>query len=233
LALNIDSVVFDMDGTLINLGGHVEWLKAQAEITEAYAAHGCNPLDLKACSSKGLFEMMDEMWETNIRQFNSRKANDIQTEVYNILHKYEMKGVPNCSLMPGCLDALGWLEQHGMPLGVCTANVHATAESALRKLDLRRYFKAVVGRSTAYKMKPSPDQLEACYKQLDVEPDNSVYVGDSHRDVLTGKALGSYTIAVPMYFTRLEKVKEAGADIIISSLSELPQALIEIKTIGR
>ena len=232
MTIHFDSVVFDMDGTLINLGEHVEWSKAQAKIAKAYTELKCNPQNLEACSSKGLFEMMDDMWQINIKQFGSRKANKIQTEVNNILCRYEIKGVPHCSMMPGCMSALSGLKEQRIPMGVCTSNIQATAESALKKLDLNHYFKSVMGRSIAYRMKPSPEQLEACYKQLGAEPNNSVYVGDSHKDVLTGKALGSYTVAIPIYFTRLEKVKEAGVDIIIDSLSKLPQALVDIKRIS-
>jgi len=53
-------------------------------------------------------------------------------------------------------------------------------------------------------------------------------VGDSHHDVIMGKKAGSYTIAVPMYFSNVEKMKEAGVDRIIDSLTELPKALMDI-----
>ena len=39
---------------------------------------------------------------------------------------------------------------------------------------------------------------------------------------------GSYAIAVPVYFSKVEKIKEAGVDRIIDSLAELPKALMEI-----
>lgn len=229
----IDSVVFDLDATLINLGEHVEWRKAHVEIAEAYTALGCSPQDVEACSGKGLFGMLDEMWEANIQKLGVEKANNIQSEVYNTLQAHEEKGVPSCSMMPGCLDALNWVRDQGVPMGICTSNSQPTAEQALKAQGLSHYFSAVIGRSTAHRMKPSPDQLKACYERLGAKPENSVIVGDSHKDVMAGKALGSYTIAVPVYFTRLDRVKEAGVDVIIDSLAELSQALAAIKTLGR
>jgi HAD superfamily hydrolase (TIGR01509 family) len=229
LTLDIDSVVFDMDGTLVNLGGNVEWQKAQAEIAEAYIVLGCRPQDVEACGAKGLFNMLDEMWETNTRIFGAENANCVQKKVYSVLHKHEMRAIPSSSLMPGCLDTLKWVEEQGTPMGVCTSNIQATAEQTLKKQGLSNYFDVVIGRSTTYKMKPSPDQLKACYERLGAKPENSVYVGDSLKDVLAGKALGSYTVAVPMYFTKLDKLKEAGVDAIINSLAELPQTLLAIR----
>jgi HAD superfamily hydrolase (TIGR01509 family) len=233
LTLGFESVVFDLDATLINLGEHVNWRRAQGEITRAYVTRGCSQDDVDACSAKGLFAMLEELWEINQSKLGAVKADVIQGEAYTILDSYEEKGVPHCSLMPGCIEALDWLESEGVPMGICTSNSQETAEQALKTLGLDRYFKAVIGRNTVYRMKPHPDQLKACYERLRVRPDRSVVVGDSHRDVLAGKALGSYTIVVPVYFTRLDKVKEAGADLIIGSLAELPDALAGIKTLAR
>jgi len=233
LRLNIDSVVFDLDATLINLGEHVEWRKAHVEIAEAYITLGCSPLDVEACSGMGLFGMLNEMWEINMKKLGIEKGKNIQSEAYNILHAHEEKGVPGCSLMPGCLDALNWVKDQGVPIGICTSNSQATAEQALKAQGLSHYFDAVIGRSTAHRMKPSPDQLKACYERLGAKPENSVIVGDSHKDVMAGKVLGSYTIVIPVYFTRLDRVKEVGVDVIIDSLVELPWALAAIKTLGR
>ncbi|TRO54035.1 HAD family hydrolase [Candidatus Bathyarchaeota archaeon] len=230
LNLDLDAVVFDLDATLINLGEHVDWRRAQAEIAEAYTALGCSPQDVEACGVKGLFGMLDEMWETNTRKLGAEKADSVQSQVYDLLHVHEESGVPRCSLMPGCRDALNWVKEQEIRMGVCTSNSQDTAEQALNTQRLSNYFDVVIGRSTAYKMKPSPDQLKACYERLGARPENSVFVGDSHKDVLAGKVLGSYTVAIPVYFTRLDKVKEAGVDAIINSLSELPRTLLEIKT---
>lgn len=233
MTLGFDSVVFDLDATLINLGEHVDWRRAQSEIAKAYVTLGCSHEDVEACSGKGLFGMLEELWEINRAELGAAKANLIQNKAYAILHGYEEKGVPGCSIMPGCREALDWIESKGVPIGVCTSNSQEAAEQALKTQALDHYFITVIGRNTVHRMKPHPDQLKACYEGLGTRPDRGVVVGDSHRDVLAGKALGSYTIVVPVYFTRLDKVKEAGADLIIGSLAELPEALSGIKTLAR
>ena len=52
-------------------------------------------------------------------------------------------------------------------------------------------------------------------------------VGDSHKDIIAGRELGAYTVGIPVYFTRLELMKEAGVDVIIENLSEL-RSVIEL-----
>ncbi len=225
---NVDAVVFDLDATLINLGGFVEWRRAHEDIVKTYLEQGCDEEDVEACSAEGLFAMLEEMYNINALDYGERKATDIQEDVYKALSYYEEKGVKQCTLMPGCVDALEWIKETGIPMGICTSNSQESAEEILRKEGLAHYFEAVVGRSTKYRMKPYPDQLLECYRILEVEPSRGVVVGDSHKDVIAGKAVGSYTIAVPVYFSRVEKIKEAGVDRIIDSLAELPEALMEI-----
>jgi HAD superfamily hydrolase (TIGR01549 family) len=225
---NIDAVVFDLDATLINLGGFVEWRKAHADIVRTYLEHGCDEENVEACSAKGLFTMLEEMYSLNATLRGEEKATDIQEAVYRELSGYEELGSLRCTKMPGCLEALEWVKETGTPMGICTSNSQDSAEKILRKEDLAHYFDAVVGRSTRHRMKPHPDQLLECYRILRVDPSRGVIVGDSHKDVIAGKAVGSYAIAVPVYFSRVEEMKEAGVDKIIDSLSELPNALMEI-----
>jgi phosphoglycolate phosphatase-like HAD superfamily hydrolase len=60
---------------------------------------------------------------------------------------------------------------------------------------------------------------------MGVEGSRSVMVGDSHNDVLAGKALGMRTVAVPVYFTRMDALEAARPDVIIKTLADLPEAL--------
>ena len=39
-------------------------------------------------------------------------------------------------------------------------------------------------------------------------------IGDSHNDVLAGKAAGARTIAIPVYFTRKEALEAAKPDAV-------------------
>jgi phosphoglycolate phosphatase-like HAD superfamily hydrolase len=225
---NIDAVVFDLDGTLINLGGFVDWKRAQEEILRKYLEHGSDEETVDACSAKGLWTMLEEMYDINAADQGRQKATDIQEAVYRTLSGYEVEGIHLCTKMPGCLEALDWVKERGIPMGVCTRNSQTTAEKALRKKGLAQYFEAVVGCTTRHRTKPHPDQLLECYRVLNVEPSRAVIVGDSHMDVIMGKTVGSYTIAVPIYFSNVEKMKEAGVDRIIDSLAELPEALMDI-----
>jgi HAD superfamily hydrolase (TIGR01509 family) len=217
-----------MDGTLVNLGTHVEWEKALEEIVKEYIKEGCLENDFDIHSSPELFTLIESMWSKTCEIRGIEEAEKIQASVFNILSAHEEKGSLNCTLMPSCVSTLEWLKEHNYPLGICTSNSLECAMTALKQQGIEEYFSVVIGRSTAYKMKPSPDQLKACFEALEVSPMKSVMVGDSVKDVSAGNALGCYTIAIPIYFS-LKKLEEANPDKIIRSLSELPSVILGLE----
>jgi len=60
---SIDGVVFDLDATLVNLGGFVDWKDAHRQVIEVYLECGFSEDFVDRCSRKGLFNMLDDMWE--------------------------------------------------------------------------------------------------------------------------------------------------------------------------
>ncbi|MCW4012584.1 MAG: HAD family hydrolase, partial [Candidatus Bathyarchaeota archaeon] len=197
----LDAIVFDMDATLVDLGGFVDWRKAHEEIVEAYLRYDCDPSVVQECSAKGLFNMLELMYEQLQEERGPDEAYKLQESVYEILGDYEATGANSCTLMDGCIDVLDWLKEENIPLGICTSNSPKSAETALRLQGIREYFSVVVGRTVDQPMKPHPAQLEICFKELGANPKNSMMVGDSHKDIIAGKSLGAYTVGIPVYFT--------------------------------
>lgn len=227
-SLNIQGVVFDLDATLVNLGGFVEWRKAHEDIVESYLEMDCDDETVQACSAKGLFNMLDEMYVNLVDERGVKDANTTQGTAYEILSSYEEKGVQSCTLMDGCVSTLDWIKERGVPMGICTSNSTKSAVSALELQGLESYFDAVIGRTVGIPMKPDPAQLEECFRLINVDPNEGVMIGDSHKDIIAGKKSGAYTVGVPVYFTKLDLMKEAGVDVIIDNLSELPAVLESI-----
>jgi pyrophosphatase PpaX len=223
--MKVEGIVFDLDATLVNLGGFVEWRKAHEEIVNSYLEYDCDPEEVKKCSSKGLFNMIELMHQYLQENKGKEKAQEIQQSIYKLLSDFEKIGANSCTLMEGCLDILEWLREKEIPLGICTSNSLNSAETALELQGIKKYFQVIVGRTVDLPMKPHPAQLEKCFEKLQVNPLNSIMIGDSHKDIIAGKKIGAFTIGIPVYFTRLELMKEAGVDIIVNNLSELKKII--------
>ncbi|MCX6649721.1 MAG: HAD family hydrolase [Candidatus Bathyarchaeota archaeon] len=227
--MTIRGVIFDLDATLVDLGEHVRWREAQAEVVEAYRACGCSDDDFAKCSTKGLFNLMHEMDTRLAATKPAEEMKRIREGIWDVLDDYEIEGVEKCGFMPGTLETLDWLKSKGIKMGVCTSNSGKVAEQVLAKLGVSEYFDSVIGRTVGLLMKPNPDQVLACFEKMGVDPRDGVMIGDSHNDVLAGKAAGARAIAIPVYFTRKEAMDAAKPDAVVKSMSELPEALISLR----
>jgi len=232
-ALDVEGVVFDLDATLVNLGGFVDWRKAHSRVVDAYLDCGCSEVTVERCSRKGLFNMLNSMWDEICTTHPRGEAERIQERAYSVLSAFEAQGIHNCHLISGAIEALVWLDENGIPMGVATSNSGEVAEMILEMKGLRGYFAAVVGRTPKLRMKPHPDQLLACFEILGVDPRRGVVVGDSVRDVEAAKAAGAYAVAIPAYFTEPEILERAGADFILDGLEELPVVLSSLQLASR
>lgn len=223
--MNVDCVIFDLDATLVNLGGFVDWRSAQERVAEAYLECGCTEAVVRRCCREGLFDMLNMMWDELYATLPRDEAEHIQAKAYAVLDTYEARAACRCQLISGCLEALQWLRGFDVRMGVVTSNSQEVAERILEANELRGFFAAVVGRTPKLRMKPHPDQLLACFDVLGVGPCRGVVVGDSVRDVKAAKAVGAYAVAVPAYFTEREALVEAGVDEIIDCLDDISDVL--------
>ncbi len=227
--LGLEGVVFDLDATLVNLGEFVDWRTAHRSVLETYLSSGCDEEKVKLCTNEGLFRTLEFMGEELRGALHEDEARSVQGRVYEVLEAWELEGVSSCCVMPGCLESLEWLEERGVKMGVCTANSPMVAREVLRLQGIGDYFAAVVGRTPELRLKPHPDQVLACFRMMGVDPHRGVVVGDSPKDILAGKGAGARTVAIPVYFTRLEALEDAGPDIVLPSMAGLPEALSALK----
>ena len=223
----LEGIVFDLDATLVNMGGFVNWREAQKRAKETYIRCKCSEDMIQQFSERGLFNMLNLVRDENMVSMSPRLVEDIQREVYEVIEVCEMESVDLCELMPGCDSTLQWLKNRGVKMGIATSNSETVAHGILKGKRIDHYFTSVVGRRPELKMKPNPDQLLECLKEMGVKPENGIMIGDSPKDVGAAKAAGMFVIAIPAYFTRRESLNEAGVDLIIEGLEELPRFIPE------
>ena len=223
--MKIKGIVFDMDGTLVNLGGFVDWMHAYHQAKGAYLECGCPPELIEGLVETNLFNMMNLVRDENARSMDDEAVRDIQRSVYAAVERCELEGIKHCSLMPGCVETLDWIRSRGIAMGVATSNSELIAEKVLEIKGISEYFGAVVGRRPELRMKPHPDQVLKCLEEIGVDPSQGLVVGDSVKDVQSAKSAKVPVVSIPSFFTRREDIERLGADEIIGGMSELPAAI--------
>lgn len=131
-------------------------------------------------------------------------------------------------LIPQVQETLMLLKTH-YPLAVVSTRDHTSTLSFLRQFNLHPIFHAIATSQTCEHTKPFPDPLVWAARQMQVEPENCLMVGDTTVDILAGKAAGAQTVGVLCGFGEEKELRRAGADLILPSSTELPEILLHGK----
>ena len=76
--------------------------------------------------------------------------------------------------------------------------------------------------------KPAPVLIFQAMRELDVKPENCIYIGDSEVDIQTAANAGIPCISVNWGFKSTEFLKENGAAQIVSTPTELVNAISDM-----
>jgi len=138
---------------------------------------------------------------------------------YYAEHKYDS----TCSY-PGIDDLLRILAGRGLKLAVLSNKPDQPTVDMVRHLFGDHHFHLVRGHREGAPLKPDPAVPREMIWQLDLEPAQCVYVGDTKVDMLTGKSAGMLTVGVTWGFRDEMELRDNGADAIIHQ----PDALLPI-----
>ena len=85
----------------------------------------------------------------------------------------------------------------------------------------------VLGQREGVEKKPSPDgAIEIC-NSLNIDPEETLFIGDTNVDIATGIAAGMKTIGVLWGFREEKELREAGAHYIIDRPDQVLDVIIE------
>lgn len=121
----------------------------------------------------------------------------------------------------GVADCLAAMTEAGVRLAVVTNKPAAFTAPLLERLDLSRWFTAMVSGDTLAVKKPDPAPLFHALDLLGGPVTRALLVGDSETDVATARAAGISCVAVRYGYNHGRPIDEAGAALVVDSLTEL------------
>jgi HAD superfamily hydrolase (TIGR01509 family) len=131
-----------------------------------------------------------------------------------LLHKVQ--------LMDGASALIQALHHRGIPLAIATAaHKREMAEQMLTKMGVRSLFSVILCGEDVKKNKPAPDIYLQTAKLLHVDPKVCLVLEDTATGVVAGKSAGMTVFGVNSDEAFHEGLKNAGADKILKSLSEI------------
>ena len=197
--MTIKAVIFDLDGT----------------ITQPY-------LDFDMVRKQmGLNENDGPIWEAMQKMTTKRRR-----LAEDVLGYHEDLAVKQSQLNIGAERTLRELKQAGIGVGILTRNLRQNALAVGQKHGLE--FDIVIGREQGPVKPDAFGVLEIC-KHLNVEPGNTMLVGDYLYDLLCAKAAGAVAVLLANHSKADQFCRHA--DFTIESLEEILQIIEQKKDV--
>lgn len=213
------TVVFDLDGTLVDSIADIA-----VAMNRAFEEFGLPGLPVSTYQ-----ELVGEGSVVTIGRgllLQTGAADPAMVEQVNaaFLEYYTEAPADQSRPYPGVVAVLETLSAAGTHLAVCTNKDQAPTDTTLDKLDLSRFFGAIVGVTAELPRKPHPAMLEAAVARCGGSLAETVMIGDSKTDVALARAAGVPVILVSFGFSQ-RPAHELGADLVIDHFGELLGAL--------
>lgn len=211
----MDTIVFDLDGTLLNTLddlmdsvnfalAHYGYAPRSYDEVRRFVGNGVRKLVERALP-EGHKDRADEALQVFSAHYDQNKNN--KTAPYD-----------------GIVDMLQAVKAAGFKTAI-VSNKYERAVIELSQTVFGGYIDVSVGERTGVAPKPAPDGVFTALETLHTDPRDAVYVGDSDVDVATARNAGLKMIGVTWGFRDRALLESLGADRIVERPADILAAV--------
>jgi len=106
-------------------------------------------------------------------------------------------------------------------LAITTTRSRAEAQQFVEQFGLVECFKAIVTRQDVKRLKPHPEPVRQAAKELGYAPEQCIMIGDTTVDVQAGKRAGALTVAVLCGFGERPELEHLEPDLLLDATTDL------------
>ncbi len=210
---NITTVIFDMDGTLID--SMWIWPKVDEKFFEKEKIR--LPKNLQK-EIEGL--SMHDTARYFLDNFPISYEVEELISLWNSMAEYEYQN--EVDYKPGALHFLKELKRLGIKTGIATSNSRELVEAADKTLQFSKYIDCIVTSKEVPNGKPAPDIYLKVAGELGAKPENCLVFEDIPNGILAAKRANMRTCAIHDEFSKdLETEKRQLAEHYIFSYDEI------------
>jgi phosphoglycolate phosphatase len=213
------AIAFDLDGTLIDSRGDIVAAMNHALIrTRRAPLPGPVIIRFVGDGARALCARSAQLPEA---------AEEVGVLVEHFTSYYIEHPIDFTRWTPGAQEMLETFseEMADVALGICTNKPRVVTEAVLAALGIRTRFRAIVAGGDLPEKKPAPGPALLLAKQLRHPTESIVMVGDGPQDVECARRAGMRAVGVDSGFGPRERLLAARPDVLLRSLSELPEVI--------
>lgn len=228
----IKAIIFDKDGTLLELGAlwNQPTIAAVKDLMEySHLSTSKQTLYLKEIGIDGDKLKSNSLFTAGSVKEQAEELSRVVTlsteKIYHFLETFYLESLKQLDMhqfvIPHAKEVLIHLKKQNYFLGLITNDQRLLTEWMLKACDLYDMFD-FIGCADDYVPKPHPMALEAMAKELNLSLDEMVYVGDSSVDMEYAKHVNA---GIGVSFTPENELHVKEATYIVRSLDEIPNLI--------
>lgn len=209
----IDAVLFDLDGTLLDTANDLG--EALNYVLNKYNLPLIDREIYRPVASDGAKGLLELGFKAQLSQFNYEQLRQ------EFLTYYQENIAKHTCLYPGVNALLAKLNSHDVPWGVVTNKPEGLTKILLPYFPEFEQCAVLVGGDTLLTRKPDPEPLYFACKQINVDANTCVYVGDAKRDIEAGNSANMQTIIAGWgYIKSTDNIQLWQADFIAQNVED-------------
>ncbi|WP_068784442.1 pyrophosphatase PpaX [Paenibacillus phocaensis] len=205
----IDTVLFDLDGTIINTN----------ELIITTFLHVIEKNGLKPHTREEIIPHMGMTLEHQLQIFSGRQ------EVADLVADYRRYNRERHDELirefPHVKEVISKLHEQGITMGIVTTKIKETTLLALNHFGLNPYMKAIVTVEDVKHPKPHPEPILTALRELNADPARTLMVGDSAADLQCAKAAGVQAAGVAWSLKGEAMLRKYNPDYILQDMTDL------------
>lgn len=217
---NINAVLFDLDGTLVD--SMWVWKDIDVEFLSDYGIE--LPNDLQS-DIEGMSFTETAMYFKN--RFGFKESVDDIKRIWNdMAYERYTKIIP---MKEGALEFLNYLKAKGIKTGIATSNSRELVTGMLHAKNINDLFDIIKTSCDVNAGKPAPDIYLRSAEELNVSPKNCLVFEDIPMGILAGKNANMRVCSVyDDYSKNQDSKKRALADYYINTFNEVLEGTYEV-----
>jgi len=206
----INTVLFDLDGTLIN---------TNEIIIDSFQSTFETHFPGLLLSREEILTFIGPTLQDTFSKYTDDPFT-IKSMIESYREYYVEFEIGNFEIYPGVLDVVKQLHSAGYNLGIVTSKFKVSAYPSFRFYGLEEYFSVFIGLDDVDKPKPNKEPIELALSRFP-NVKEAIMIGDNQGDILAGKNAGIYSAGVSWSIKGSAHLMSVGPDFMLSNMNDI------------
>lgn len=210
-------ILFDLDGTLLDTAADLG--NALNYVLKHFNRPSCDYQAFRCVASDGAIGLLKLGFADDFAHLSSQELEKCRQM---LLDHYQQNVCVDTTPFEGVNETLSYFNQNNIPWGIVTNKPGYLTQKLLTHFPIMASSGCVISGDTYAQRKPHPLPLLEAAKTINVDPQNTLYVGDALRDIEAAQNAKMVSVAALYgYIQHPHEVESWKADHAVSHFSQL------------